>query len=204
MLAFKPELLQKSGLGRDFYMFHFFSHDVNEALVLSQAERGIILNSFANIYAELQTPNDYLTNHMLRLGIGHLLSYCKRFFERQFSERSSNNSNMRERMDAIIDGYLSSGSTAQQGQPTVAWIASEFNLSPNYFGELVKREMHITAQEYIQRKIVSAAQSLLKGTTMAVNEIAEELGFTYPNHFTRMFRRNTGLSPLQFRKGNKV
>jgi AraC family transcriptional activator of pobA len=204
MLAFKPELLEKSGLGRDFYMFNFFSHDVNEALVLSQAERGIILNSFANIYAELQTPNDYLTNHMLRLGIGHLLSYCKRFFERQFSERSNSESNLRERMDAIIDGYLSSGSTAQQGQPTVAWIASEFNLSPNYFGELVKREMHITAQEYIQRKIVSAAQSLLKGTTMTVNEIAEELGFTYPNHFTRMFRRNTGLSPLQFRKGNKV
>lgn len=203
ILAFKPELLEKSGLGRDFYMFNFFSHDVNEALFLSQAERGIILNSFANIYAELQTPTDYLTNHMLRLGIGHLLSYCKRFFERQFTERSNQTSNFREKMDSIIDGYLSSGSTAQQGQPTVAWCASQFNLSPNYFGDLVKRELHITAQEYIQQKIIAAAQALLKGTSMSVNEIAEEIGFSYPNHFTRMFKKNTGLSPVQFRKGNK-
>ena len=203
ILAFKPELLDKSGLGRDFYMFNFFSHDVNEALFLSQAERGIILNSFANIYAELQTPTDYLTNHMLRLGIGHLLSYCKRFFERQFTERSNQTSNFREKMDSIIDGYLSSGSTAQQGQPTVAWCASQFNLSPNYFGDLVKRELHITAQEYIQQKIIAAAQALLKGTSMFVNEIAEEIGFSYPNHFTRMFKKNTGLSPVQFRKGNK-
>ena len=203
ILAFKPELLDKSGLGRDFYMFNFFSHDVNEALFLSQAERGIILNSFANIYAELQTPTDYLTNHMLRLGIGHLLSYCKRFFERQFTERSNQTSNFREKMDSIIDGYLSSGSTAQQGQPTVAWCASQFNLSPNYFGDLVKRELHITAQEYIQQKIIAAAQALLKGTSMSVNEIAEEIGFSYPNHFTRMFKKNTGLSPVQFRKGNK-
>ncbi len=200
MLAFRPELLEKSGLGRDFYMFNFFSHDVHEALELSQAERGVILNSFANIYAELQAPDDYLTNHMLRLGIGQLLSYCKRFFERQFTERVKQGSNLRERLDILLDNYLSSGSTAQQGQPTVAWCASQFNLSPNYFGEIMKRELHITAQEYIQQKIIRAAQGLLKNTSMSINEIAEELGFAYSNHFTRMFHHNTGLSPVQWRK----
>jgi len=200
MLAFKPELLEKSGLGRDFYMFNFFSHDVQEALELSQAERGILLNSFANIVAELQAKHDYLTNHMLHLGIGHLLSYCKRFFERQFSERASQDNNFRKRLDTVIDSYLSSGSSAQQGQPTVAWCASQFNLSPNYFGDLVKKEIHITAQEFIQDKIISAAKQLLLGTNLTINEIAEELGFSYPNHFTRMFRRKTGVSPLQFRK----
>jgi len=200
MLAFKPELLEKSGLGRDFYMFNFFSHDVHEALELSQAERGIILNSFANIVAELQEKNDYLTNHMLHLGIGHLLSYCKRFFERQFAERAGQGNDLRKKLDAIIDGYLSSGSSAQQGQPTVTWCASQFNLSPNYFGDLVKKELHITAQEYIQNKVINVAKQLLIETEMPINEIAEELGFNYPNHFTRMFRRKTGISPLQYRK----
>ncbi len=200
IVAFRPELLERSGLGRDFYMFSFFSHDVDEALELSQAERGVIMNGIANISVELQSRPDYLTNHMLRLGLGQLLSYCKRFFERQFAGHVRAENNLRRRLDALLDGYLSSGSPAQQGQPTVAWCASQFNLSPNYFGDMVKRELHINAQEYIQRKITAVAQRLLGETAMSVAEIAEELGFAYPNHFTRMFRRNTGFTPLQWRK----
>lgn len=201
MLAFRPELLEKSGLGRDFYMFTFFKSDVHEALELSSAERGILLNCFANIFAELQTPVDYLTDHMIRLGIGHLLSYCKRFFERQFQEQSlRTGSNLMQRLDTMIEQYLSSGKPAQQGQPSVAWCAGQFNLSPNYFGDMVKRELHITAQEYVQGKIIAAAQTLLRNTQMSVNEISEELGFAYPTHFTRMFRKKTGYTPLKYRR----
>ncbi len=199
MLAFRQELLEKTGLGRDFYMFNFFSHDANEAIELTPTERAVILNCFANINAELRADRDSLTNHMIRLGIGQMLSYFKRFFRRQFKEERDSDVSLRERLDTLLDNYLTSGSTAQEGQPTVTWCASQFNLSPNYFGELVKREMHVTAQEYIQRKIVTAAQSLLKGTNMSVNDIAEELGFTYPNHFTRMFRKKTGFTPTQWR-----
>jgi len=202
MLAFRPELLEKSGLGRDFYMFQFFKQDDVDALQLSLVERGIIMNGFANISAELQTPVDYLSNHMLRLGIGHLLSYCKRFYERQFSRRTTVSDSLLQRLDTMLDHYLSSGLPAQLGQPTVAWCAKQFNLTPNYFGDLVKRELHITAQEYVQGKIISAAQALLRGSTLSVNEIAEELGFQYPNHFTRLFRHKTGYSPLKYRKAH--
>lgn len=200
MVVFKPELLERTGLGRDFYMFDFFNHDVNEALTLSSSERGIILNSFANIQAELLSKRDYLSDHMLRLGIGTLLSYCKRFFERQFEEDRIHNTNLKTQLDLLLDNYLSSGSSAQMGQPTVAWCATHFHLSPNYFGDLVKRELHITAQEYIQQRIISQAKHLLADTPMSVGEIAEELGFTYPTHFARMFRRKTGQSPQEFRK----
>ena len=200
MLAFRPELLENSGLGRDFYMFSFFQQDVYEALELSETERGIILNCFANLYAELHSPADYLTNHMLRLGIGHLLSYCKRFFERQFALRASVDSTLHSRLDILIDNYLSSGMPAQEGQPTVAWCARQLHLSANYLGDLVKRELHVTAHEYIQAKIVRAAKNLLESTSMSITEIAEELGFAYPNHFTRMFRTQTGFSPLKYRK----
>ncbi len=200
MLAFRPELLVKSGLGRDFYMFNFFGHNVEDALELSESERGILLNCFSNIYAELHTPADYLSNHMLRLGIGHLLSYCKRFFERQYDERKPMGLGIVEKLSTIIDSYLSSGMPAQQGQPTVAWCAGQFNLSPNYFGEVVKRELHVTATDYIQGKIVQAAETLLRDTTMSIGEIAEELGFAYPSHFTRMFHRRTGFTPVQYRQ----
>lgn len=201
MLAFRPELLEKSGLGRDFYMFNFFSQDVYEALELSSAERGIILNSFANIFAELRTPKDYLTDHMLRLGIGHLLSYCKRFFERQFAGQTKTN-NFFSKLDSMVDNYLSSGSPAQKGQPTVAWCAEQFNLSPNYFGEIVKKELYITAQEYLQGKILNAAKSLLTETNMTIYEISEQLGFSYSNHFARFFRKKTGMSPIDYRRGD--
>ncbi len=200
MLAFRPELLEKSGLGRDFYMFNFFSSDDSDALELTSAERGVLLNCFANIYAELNTPSDYLSNHMLRLGIGHLLSYFKRFYERQYEMRTWANHNLLQRLENVLDNYLSSGMPAQQGQPTVAWCAAQFNLSPNYFGDLVKRELHITAQEYVQNKLITAAQNLLRNTQMSVGEIAEELGFAYPNHFIRLFRKKVGETPLKYRK----
>ena len=202
MLAFKPEFIARTGLGRDFYMFNFFESDVNEALELSAAERGVILNCFANIYAELHTPADYLSDHLIRLGIGQLLSYFKRFYERQFTESSPSEASFVHRLDKVVDNYLSSGMSVQKGQPTVAWCASQFNLSANYFGDVVKRELHITAQEYIHSKIVKAAKTMLLNTSLSINEIAEELGFNYPNHFTRMFSRYEGISPSQFRKSS--
>ena len=147
----------------------------------------------------LQEP-DYLTNHMIRLCIGRLLSYCKRFFEQRYAIRSTPGRNLRRALDTMIDNYLSSGSAAQQGQPTVSWCADQFNLTPNYFSSLIKRELRMPAQDYIQGKILDAAKKLLDTTAMSVGEIAEELGFSYPNHFTRLFKSKTGQSPQQYRK----
>ena len=203
MLAFREDLLVKTGLGRDFYMFDFFNQDVNNALGLSKMERGIIMNCYANIASELLSERDYLSDQLLRLGIGQLLSYYKRFFERQYAERMKNGNHFRQKLEMTIDNYLSSGSASQHGLPTVAWCAAQFNLSANYFGDLVKREMQITAQDYIQAKVVETALHLLNTTEMPVNEIAQELGFYYPNHFNRMFRKKMGLTPLQYRKNNQ-
>ncbi len=200
MLVFKPELIERTGLGRDFYMFDFFNHDVNEALTLSSAEQGIMLNSYANIQAEILSRYDYMSDQLIRLGIGTLLSYCKRFFERQYEERRPHSSGIREQLDKMLDAYLTSPAPAQHGQPTVAWCAEQFNLSANYFGDVVRREMHMTAQEYVQQKIISHAKHLLLDTQMTINEIASELGFTYPTHFARMFRQKTNMSPLEFRR----
>ena len=200
MLAFREELIEKTGLGRDFYMFDYFNHDVNDALELTKSERGIILNCYSNIYSELISKPDYLTDHLLRLGIGQLLSYYKRFFERQFADKVKNDNQFQDKLETMIDNYLSSGSAQQLGQLTVSWCAEQFKLSPNYFGDLVKKELHMSAQEYILNKVVETAKYLLNTTEMPVNEIAQELGFTYSNHFNRMFKKKTGTTPLQYRK----
>ena len=202
MLAFKPELLEKTGLGRDFYMFSYFNSDYSEAIRLTDMEYGVIKNCFANLYAELNTPKDHLSGQRIRLGIGTLLSYVKRYFEKQHTTSVLRSETLVGKLDTLLDKYLGSGLPAQHGQPTVTWCATQFNLSPNYFGDMIKKEVHITAQEYIRGKIVSHAQVLLRQTNMTINEIAEELGFAYPNHFTRMFHKATGYTPLKYRKGN--
>jgi AraC-like DNA-binding protein len=101
-----------------------------------------------------------------------------------------------------LDKYLGSGQPAQMGLPSVKWCASQLNMSPNNFAEQIKKDMHVTAQEYIKNKMIAHAQVLLRQTNMTINEIAEELGFKYPNHFTRMFHSSTGYTPLKYRKGN--
>lgn len=201
VLAFRPELIANTGLGRDFYMFNFFDYEVSEALELSETDRRVMMNCFANINAELHAPDDELTGHMLRLGIGQMLSYCRRYYERQFDLRKLKQNDFIIRLESILDNYIGASEMASlHGQPTVAWCAEQFHLSPNYFGEMVKRQAHITAQEYIHGKLLEKAKALLLHSELPVSEIAEQLGFSYSNHFTRFFRTKTGMSPSDYRK----
>lgn len=215
MLGFRPELLNGSGLARDFYMFNFFDYDVAEALELYDSERRVAINCFNNITAELQAPDDEFTSHMLRLGIGQLLTFCRRFYERQFDTKVMHDSEFIKHLDLILNSYLaectnkavfrkgqtpSSASTGGGGTPTVAWCAEQFHLSPGYFGDLVRRETGITAQAYIQAKVIEKAKSLLANESLSINDIAYALGFDYPNHFSRFFSAKAGISPTAFRK----
>ena len=202
MLAFRSEQLNGTGLGRDFYMFNFFEYKVAEALELFDSERRVIINCFNNIYTELQAPDDELTSHMLRLGIGQLLTCCRRFYDRQFDTKDLHSSDLGKRLDKMVDEYLSEGSNKlrTQGPPTVAWCAEQFHLTPSYFGDVVRREMGITPQAFLQTKLIDRAKSLLASQELTINEIAEELGFSYPNHFARLFRQKTGMSPSAFRR----
>lgn len=203
MLAFRPDLIVNTGLGRDFYMFNFFDYEVFEALKLYEGERRIMFNCFNTILQELRAPDDEFTAHMLRLGIGQLLSYCRRFYDRQFDTKKAKASELVRQLDSMLDSYLSDESELPRrlGPPQVSWCSDQFHLSANYFGDVVKHELGITAKEYIRNKIVEKAKSLLADSQLSINIVSFRLGFNYPNHFTRFFRNATGMSPSEFRQG---
>lgn len=202
MLVFSPEQLVGTGFGRDFYMFNFFEYKVAEALELYDTERRVIINCFNNIVTELQAPDDELTSHMLRLCISQLLTSCRRFYDRQFDTETMRSSDLEKRLGAIIDEYYAARKTKSGTvkSPTVAWCAEQFHLTASYFGDLVRRKMGVTPQVYLQTKLIERAKTLLANESLSVNEVAAQLGFSYPNHFARLFRQKTGMSPTAFRK----
>ena len=200
IMAFSEELLERSGLGRDFYMFTFFNNYPISTLSLTNEQKSAVISSFVNIQTELLQPRDYLTNHMLRLSISQLLTHYKRFFERSHSLSNEAEGQLAAKMGVMLENYLSSGLPEQKGYPTVAWLAGEFGLTANYFGDLVRRELHISAQEFIHNKMLEVAERLLLQTDKSITQIALQMGFSYPTHFVRMFKRRTGESPLRFRR----
>jgi AraC family transcriptional activator of pobA len=125
-----------------------------------------------------------------------------RFYERQFITRSTINPNNIERFDNLLKDYFQSKKPQVIGLPTVAYCAEQLHLSPNYFGDMVKKETGKTALEYIQLKVMDTAKEKIMDISRSVSEIAYELGFKYPQHFTRAFKKYTGHTPVDYRRLN--
>ena len=201
-LVFHPDLLSGTSLGRNIHNYHFFSYAVNEALHLSEQEKKIILDCFSKIEYELQHPIDKHSKHLIVSNIELFLDYCTRFYDRQFITRDNSNKGILERFESALNRYFSSDNPAKIGLPSVAWCADELKLSANYFGDLIKKETGVSAQEYIQSKIIDVAKIRLFDHDKTINEIAYELGFKYPQHFSRLFKQRTGITPNEFRATN--
>lgn len=198
-LMFHPDLLYGTPLARRIKDYTFFSYDSNEALHMSEREKRIILNCFHDISEELEHAIDKHTKQIVASSIETLLNYCTRFYERQFITREIPNKSVLSRFKNLIREWFESGKAKNYGLPTVQMCANEICLSPNYFGDLIKKELGKTAQEYIQLYVVGKAKELIAENEMNVSEIAYELGFKYPHHLTRIFKKVTGLTPNEFR-----
>jgi AraC-like DNA-binding protein len=130
------------------------------------------------------------------------LNYCERFYDRQFITRDNVNKGILEKFEELLNGYFSSDRPQNIGLPSVAYCADELHLSANYFGDLIKKETGKSAKEYIQDKIIDEAKNKIFLADKTVNEIASELGFKYPQHFSRMFKNETGYTPNEYRSLN--
>ncbi|HBK28782.1 MAG TPA: AraC family transcriptional regulator, partial [Parabacteroides sp.] len=136
----------------------------------------------------------------IAMNIELLLNYCMRFYSRQFITRSVANKSILNKFESLLDDYYSDKIQEKEGLPSVKYFAGKVCLSANYFGDLIKKETGKTAQEYIQNKIIDMAKEMLLGTEKTVSQIADELGFQYSQHFNRIFKKNTGYTPKDYRK----
>lgn len=201
-LLFHPDLIRGTSVGRHIDEYTFFSYGSNEALHLSEKERKIVLDCFDKIKYELERGMDKHSQMLIASNIELFLNYCIRFYERQFISRSDVNSGVLVQFEKLLNGYYQSDKPITIGLPSVSYFAEQLNLSTNYFGDLIKKETGKTALEYIQLKIMDRAKQKILDSRFTISEIAYELGFKYPAHFTRVFKKNTGITPIEFRSLN--
>lgn len=201
-LIFHPDLIKGTQLGKHMQDYTFFSYDVNEALHLSDKEQQIVLELFEKIEYELNHPVDAHSRRLISSTIELFLNYCIRFYDRQFVTRDQVHRGIIERFEKVLHDYFYADKAALAGLPTVAYCAEQLNLSPNYFGDLVKKETGQSAHDYIQAKLMDVAKERIFDTHRSVSEIAYELGFKYPQHFTRLFKQRTGRTPQEYRSLN--
>lgn len=201
-IFFHPDLIRGTSLGATIDDYSFFSYETNEALHLSARERELINTCIENIRYELLHSID---SHTKTLIVSHLevfLNYCKRFYERQFNTRSHVNKDILSRFEAVLKEYFASDLPSEMGLPTVNYCAEKLFLSPNYLSDLLKKETGKSALEHIHFKMISLAKKEIFNSEKSISEIAYQLGFKYPQHFTRMFKKEVGVSPNDFRNLN--
>jgi AraC family transcriptional regulator, transcriptional activator of pobA len=201
-LVFHPDLVHGTSLGKHMQDYSFFGYQSNEALHLSERERQIVLDCFSKIKYELEQSIDKHSKKLVASNIELFLNYCLRFYDRQFITRDNAHKGILERFETLLNGYFQSDKPQAIGLPSVSYCAGELNLSPNYFGDLIKKDTGKTAQEYIQSKVIEVAKEKIFNGSKSVSEIAYELGFKYPQHFSRLFKQRVGYSPNEYRMLN--
>ncbi len=199
-LVFHADLIHGTQLGRHIQDYTFFGYQSNEALHLSNRERQLVLDCFAKIDYELEQSIDKHSRRLIVNNIELFLNYCVRFYERQFITRENIHKGALERFENLLNAYFQTDKPQTIGLPSVAYCASELNLSANYFGDLIKKETGKTAQEYIQAKVIDVAKERIFDHNKSVSQIAYEVGFKYPQHFIRLFKQRVGQSPNEYRR----
>ncbi len=199
-LFFHPDFLRGTSLARKMKDYTFFTYEVDEALHMSQREREIVIDCIRSIREELQHSIDRHTRNIIISNIEVFLNHCVRFYERQFITRKEANKDILVRFEELLHAYLDSDKPLEGGIPSVSYCADKLHLSSNYFGNLIKHETGKSAIEYIQLVVISKIKDrLIASTGKSISEIAYGLGFRYPHHMSRMFKKIVGCTPQEYR-----
>lgn len=201
-IMFHPDLFIRHSLNREIKQLGYFSYDVCEALHLSEKEQ-ITLNKLINdITHETKQNHDQFSQDIILASIDLVLKYVDRFFNRQFLTRKTFNMDCVEQFIALVEQHLSNAEIHEAGLPTVNQLADALNMTPSYLSDLLKSQTGKTAQELIHHQLIDKAKYMLLNSEDSVATIAYKLGFEYPQYFSRIFKKKTSLTPVEFRKVN--
>lgn len=196
-LLFHPDLLHGTPLEKAIKNYSFFDYRVNEALHMTDEEHGILASLMCQIRDELQKRHDELQDFIIVGYIELVLNFCQRFYNRQFITRKLDNSDMLMKFDRLLHDYFDGNMQLTHGLPTVQYCADKLCMSSNYFGDMIKKTTGDTASNYIRQYIIQRAKNEL-ATGESIAQVAYGLGFEYPQHLSRMFKKQTGMTPSDY------
>ncbi len=201
-LLFHPDLIRGTSLGKKMKDYTFFSYEVNEALHLSDAEKQTLRDCIVKIENEISQNIDQHSQTLIVSNIELFLNYCSRYYDRQFITRKNSNNGILSKFENVLSEYFGSVNIKTEGLPSVKFCADKLNLSANYLSDLLKRQTGLNAQEHIHHHIIEEAKNSLLNSDASISEIAFELGFEYPQYFSKLFKTKTGVTPVEFRSLN--
>lgn len=201
-LIFHPDLIRKSHLGQHIKDYSFFSYEVNEALHISDKEKLVIQDLKDKIVLEYNQNMDRQSQKLIVTSLELLLDYCTRYYNRQFITRENLNSDIITRFELLMKSYYDSNKPYENGLPSVKYCGEELNLSSNYLSDLLKKETGKNTQEHIHYYVIERAKNRLLNSVDSISQIAYDLGFEYPQNFSKIFKKKTGVSPSIFRNVN--
>lgn len=197
-LVFDPNLIRQYPLYKTIKTYGFFSYEVHEGLHLSGEEEKTINAIIANIHNEIVFRLDNFSQDVIVSNVELLLSYCNRFYHRQFLTRKMATNDLLAKFESMLDNCFSDDSSPEL--PKVEKIAEALNVSAAYLSDMLRSVTGQNTQQHIHGKLIEKAKEILTTTELTVSEVAYQLGFEYPQSFSKLFKAKTNYSPLEFRK----
>ena len=199
LLLIHPDFLWNTPLAKKIKAYEYFSYNVSEALHLSDKEETLVTDIIQKISQEYQTNIDNFSQDVIIAQIELLLTYCERFYQRQFITRKIANHRILNQLEVLLTEYFKNDNLAKQGIPTVQFIATQLNISPNYLSRLLQHLAGQSTKNFIHDKLIDLAKDQLSTTDLSISEIAYNLGFEHSQSFSKLFKSKTNFSPLEFR-----
>jgi AraC-like DNA-binding protein len=183
--------------------YDFFSYEVNETLLLVKEEEVLVSNIMEMAWNEFHNNGDNFSIPIILSYISTLLNLTERFYARQFDTRKTLSNHLSSNFYELLKTYYFNTSDADVQQPTVQFFANKLNVTPNYLSDTIRHHSGNSALTIIHDSVIEEAKKQLTTSKLTVSEISRQLGFEYPNYFSRLFKRKTNLSPSEYRKSVK-